>query len=324
MQIFFRVTEHDEDLLMEYKCLLFPPERQELVETVLLIYGGTYNIKGRIHDMQQKNPKRLEILVGVCARLLLIDQICGLSFAGNTRSEKESFLYQIDRLSAYLTTTCIDVVTGEHYQAYDEWLEESYKAGILDHIWKKVVAELPQTPTSDEIGNIFVKWTKELYKKEYNETTSIRKAFMDFVSAREDWLKNWLLQNYIVEELNSKYEPKKIWEAMSDEEKCRNIALYLYALRNLYTHTVNPYQSMDTVQRHNSRLTDKYSVEGIFAIYFPPEGKKKPYRRISLAQDLRESDVIRFLVITWIRAHWLEIKTDDENFIQRYWESRTR
>jgi hypothetical protein len=296
----------------------------KLVDTVLLIDGSTYDIEERLNALQLRNPKRLETLVGVCARLLLVDQIRDLSFAGNTRFEKKSFLYQIDRLSAYLTTTCIDVVTGERYQAYDEWLEESYKADTLGHLWKDAIEELSQSLTPDKTASAFVMWTKELHKKEYKKTTSIRKAFKDFVSAREDWLKNWLLQNYIVEELNSNFEPKKSWKAMSDEQKCRNIALYLYALRNLYTHTVIPYQPMDTVQRHNSSLPDKYRVRGFFTIFFPPDGNEEPYRRISLVQDMRESDVIRLLVITWIREHCLEIKTDDENFIQRYWESRTR
>lgn len=85
---------------------------------------------------------------------------------------------------------------------------------------------------------------------------------------------------------------------MSDDQKCRNIALYLYALRNLYTHTVIPYQPMDSVQRHNSYLPDKYRVRGFFAILFPPDGKEEPYRKVSLDQDERESDVIRLLVIT--------------------------
>ena len=81
-------------------------------------------------------------------------------------------------------------------------------------------------------------------------------------------MRNWLLQNYIVEELNSNFVPKKSWQVMSDEQKCKNIALYLYALRNLYTHTVIPYQPIDSVQRHNSNLPDQYRVRGYFAIFF--------------------------------------------------------
>lgn len=53
--------------------------------------------------------------------------------------------------------------------------------------------ELSKNLTADETASAFVKWTKELHENGYKETTSIRKAFKHFVSARESWLKNWLL-----------------------------------------------------------------------------------------------------------------------------------
>lgn len=293
-----------------------------LVDRVLLIDEATPGIEERLNALQQSNLKRLEILVGVCARLSLVDQIRGFSFVGSTQFEKENFLYQIDRLSAYLTTTCIDVLTGEQYQPYHQWLEESYKGGVLGDTWNQAITELSQDLTPDKTASVFVKWTKSLYKGGYNETSSIRKAFKNFVGVRDDWLKNWLLQNYIVEELNSNFKSKKNWQVMSDDEKCRNIAHYLYALRNLYTHTVIAYQPMESVQRNNSNLPDKYRVKGFFAIFFPPTSKDEPYRRISLPEDKRESDVIRLLVITWIRMHWLQIATDSDSFIQKYWENR--
>jgi hypothetical protein len=293
-----------------------------MVGRVLLIDEATQGLEEKLYALQQSNPKRLEILIGVCARLSLVDQIRDFSFVGSTQSEKEYFLYQIDRLSAYLTTTCIDVLTGEHYQPYHQWLEDSYKGEVLGDAWNQAITELSQHLTPDKTASAFVKCTKSLYEDGYKETTSIRKAFKNFVSVRDNWLKNWLLQNYVVEELNSNFEPKKSWQAMSDDEKCRNIAYYLYDLRNLYTHTVIPYQPMEYVQRSNSNLPDNYRVEGPFAIFFPPTSRDEPYRRISLPGDKRESDVVRLLVITWIRMHWLQIVTDSDSFIQKYWESR--
>jgi len=295
----------------------------KLVDRVLLIDDATYNVEEKFNALQQSNPKRLEILAGVCARLSLVDQIRGFSFVGNTQFEKESFLYQIDRLSAYLTTTCIDVLTGEHYQSYYQWLEKSFNTGSLGNMWNLAVTELSQSLKPDKTASAFLKWTKKLHEDGYKETSSIVKAFGNFVSERDDWLKNWLLQNYIVEELNSNFEPKKSWQVMCDEQKCRNIAHYLYELRNLYTHTVKPYQPMDYVQRNNSVLPDKYRVRGFFAVFFPPASKGKPCRRILLPENKKESDVIRLLVITWIRMHWLGITTDSESFIQDYWDSRT-
>jgi len=213
-------------------------------------------------------------------------------------------------LSSYLTTTCIDILTGEHYQPYYQWLEESYESGTLGDTWDQAMTELSQCVTPDKTASLFVKQTKSLHEHGYKETTSMRKAFKNFVSERESRLKDWLLQNYIVEELNSNFEPKTSWEIMNDEKKCKNIAHYLYDLRNLYTHTVIPFQPMESVQRSNSNLPEKYRVKGFFAIFFPPTNKDEPYRRISLPDDKKESDVIRLLVITWIRTHWLQIETD--------------
>ena len=294
-----------------------------LVHGVLLIDDATHDVEEKLNALQQSSPKRHETLIGVCARLSLIDQIRGFSFVGSTQFETRNFLYQIDRLSAYLTTTCIDVLTNEHYQPYHLWLEESHKDGSLGNTWNRAVNELSQSLTPDKTASAFVKWTKDLFNKEYNETTSIRKAFKNFVSARDGWLKNWLLQNYIVEKLNSNFAPKKSWQVMGDEQKCRNIAHYLYDLRNLYTHTVIPYQPLDSVQRNISSIPDKYRPKGFVAIFFPSTNNSETYTRISLPEDKRESDVIRLLIITWIRMHWLEITTDSESFIQKYWGSRT-
>lgn len=295
-----------------------------LVNRVLLLDETAQSIERKLNTLQENDPKRLETLVGVCARLSLIDQIRMFSFAGSTQYERDNFLYQINRLSSYLTTTCIDILTGEHYQPYYQWLEEAYKSGTLGDTWDQAITELSKCVTQEKTASMFVKQTKNLHEHGYKETTSMRKAFKDFVSEGESKLKDWLLQNYIVEELNSNFEPKKNWQSLDDEKKCRNIAYYLYDLRNLYTHTVIPFQPMESVQHNNSNLPEKYQVQGFGAIFFPPTSKGEPSRRISLPVDKKESDVIRLLIIIWIRAHWLHIETDSESFLQTYWESRTK
>ena len=295
-----------------------------LVGKTLLIDVPMQKSEERLNALQLNNPKCFETLKGICSRLSLIDQIRSLSFTGSILLEKENFLYQVDRLSAYLAVTCIDVLTGERYQPYNQWLEKSYKNGTLGDTWNQAITDLFQAQTSEKIASEFVKWTNILYKNDYNEMTSIRKAFMYFVTMSDSWLKHWILQNYIVEEFNSNFELKKSWQALSDEEKCRNIAYYLYSLRNLYTHTVTDFQAMEFVQRSNSNLPDKYRVKGFFAIFFPPTSNDEPFRRISLPEDKRESDMIRLLVITWIRKHWLDITTDNESFIQEFWDYRMK
>jgi len=69
-----------------------------LVNKVLLLDEAAQSIEERLDTLQQSNPKRLETLVGVCARLSLIDQIRVSSFAGSTQFEKDNFLYQINPL----------------------------------------------------------------------------------------------------------------------------------------------------------------------------------------------------------------------------------
>jgi len=281
-------------------------------------------VQEKLNTLQKNDAKRHETLVGVCARLSLVDQIRNIPFVQDTQMVKEYFLYQIDRLSAYLTTTCIDVLTGEHYQPYDQWLKDSYESCTLGENWNSTVTELSKVTTPAETASAFIKWTAKLHKHDYKETMSIRKAFKNFVCKTDTWMKEWLLQNYIVEDLDSNFEPKTKWQEMPDDKKCKSIAHYLYDLRNLYTHTVNSYQPLDQVQRGNNKLPDKYQVKGFVAIFFPPTSSGDPYRRVSLPENRRESDVIRLLVIRWIRKHWLEITADNENLIQKYWEYRTK
>lgn len=295
-----------------------------LLDRILLIEEPSHGVEEEIDALQQNNLERLKTLVGVCARLSLVDQIHSFSSAGNTQLEQDNFDYHIDRLSAYLTTTCIDVLTGEHYQPYHLWLKKAFEEDVLGDIWEKALIELSQVQGFDEIARAFVLLTYKLYEEGYREASSINLAFKNFVSNRDTWLKHWLLENYIVEELNNDFLPKKRWQDMSDDNKCRNIARYLYALRNLYTHSVNPYQPMEFVQRRNSYLPETSRVRGFFTILFPPSNENNIYRRIMIPYDKWESDLIRLLVITWIRLHWLNITTDNDSFIQKYWRSRIR
>ena len=293
-----------------------------LAHRILLIDQDMEGVQEKLNSLQKNDTKRHETLVGVCARLSLVDQIRNIPFIQGAQIEEEYFLYQIDRLSAYLTTTCIDVLTGEHYQSYDQWLKESYNSCTLGENWDNAITELSEVTTPAETASAFIKWTITLHNKDYKETTSVRKGFKKFICNTDNWMREWLLQNYIVEELNSNFEPKTKWQEMQDDRKCKNIAHYLYDLRNLYTHTVTSYQPLDQVQRGNNNLPDKYRVRGFVAIFFPPISSDDPYRRVSLPENRRESDVIRLLVITWIRKHWLEITTDNESLIRKYWEYR--
>jgi hypothetical protein len=45
--------------------------------------------------------------------------------------------------------------------------------------------------------------------------------------------------------------------------------------------------------------------------------------RVSLPVDYGETEVIRLLVVNWIRKNWLKID-DGESFIQKYWQAANR
>lgn len=179
-----------------------------LVNNVLVINNVTQKTVGeRLKAFAKTDRKRLETLIGVCARLFFVDQICAFPTLGNSQLERDNLFYQINRLSSYLTTTCIDVLTGERYQPYDQWFENAYNKGTLDDSWKQAISELSQCVNPDDTACKFLELTKDLHKRAYKETMSIRKSFKNFVSERDGGLKKWLLENYIVEEFNDR--PRK-------------------------------------------------------------------------------------------------------------------
>jgi len=273
----------------------------------------------RLEPLRLDNQQRLKRLFGICGRLVFAEQIHNTPISVTTTTrERIRFLYQIDRLATYLTTTCIDIATGERFQHYHEWLKEAYESNLLSDSWDKAVGELGEARSASEIEKLFVKWTFDIYKVDYQSKMSIRQAFKEFVWDTPPWFKEWLFKEYIVEYLDFSLKPSEPrWTALADKDKCRRLAFYLYEVRNLYTHTVIPYQPMDFIQRSFPQS----GVGGYVATIFPPSSKDEKFRSVALPAGVKESDVIRLLVIIWLRKHWLKFE-DRESLLERYWANR--
>ena len=269
----------------------------------------------KLRDLKNANQSRFEKLFGICARLEFIEQLRHTLSLAVSPKNLQAALYQLDRLVTYLTTTCIDIATGERYQAYHEWLQQAYGVNSLGDNWKAAIEELNEAEGDLEIAELFIKWTSRIYEEDYQEKTSIRRAFKGFVCDMPNWFRKWLFKEYIIEYSDNPFAlRKREWGKLTDEEKCKRIAFYLYDLRNLYTHTVIHYQPMDSTQRFARRTN---GIDGYVSILFPPLSPKGKHRTVILRIGFDESDIVRLLVVAWLRRNWLDIQ-DDESFIQRY------
>lgn len=264
------------------------------------------------------NNKRCETFSDVCMRLDFVDRLRKIPINSTSAFEKRVILNQIEKLSMYITTICIDALTNEGYEPYYKWLQKAFRSGNLGVRWSQAITEMRSAQTNQEAGELFVQWTSQFHQKEYIEGMSIRKAFKNFVCCMHDWLKRWLSDLYVIEKTNFSLQPQSPkWTEISCDDKCKRIADYLYDLRNLYTHSASPYNPLNSVQRS---LPD-HGVTGYVATLFHFSPSDKKLISVALPSDVLESDVIRLLIVVWIRKNWLKIE-DEECIIEKYWRSR--
>ena len=262
--------------------------------------------------------KRFETFTDVCMRLDFVDRLRKIPINSSSGFERRAILNQIEKLSMYITTICIDALTNEGYEPYHEWLQKAYRSGNLGVRWSQAITNMRSAKTDQEAGELFVKWTSQFHQKEYRDGMSLRKAFRNFVCCTHDWLKRWLSDLYVIEKTNFSLQPQSTkWTEISCDDKCKRIADYLYDLRNLYTHGASPYNPLNSVQRSLPNQGVTGYVGTLF--HFSPSDKK--LISVALPSDVLESDVIRLLIVVWIRKNWLKIE-DEECIIEKYWRSR--
>jgi hypothetical protein len=251
---------------------------------VLSIRDDSIAFAIKLRDLREKDPERFERLFGICERLEFVEQLRHTArMAISHEYEKERHaLYQLNRLTTYLMTTCIDIATGERFQNYKTWLSKNYKALDAEDNWEKAIRALSEATDKAEVAKLFVESTASVYEKNYEPNMSIRRSFVNFICSMDDWFKEWLFNDKYVIQLSSSdifsedfQEPR--WETLDTDGKCERIAHYLYDVRNLYTHTVDYYAPYDTgrfsVSYGNYGVTVSIAASclpGMFASCLPP------------------------------------------------------
>jgi hypothetical protein len=283
---------------------------------MLSIGDDAIEFANKLKGLREKDAKQFMRLLGICKRLEFVEQLHhSLRVTATSKKERE-ISYQRDRLTTYLTATCIDIAVGQGFQTYNEWLQGVYEADTMGiENCKAAIRDLSQARTEPEVAQLFVKWTNRIYRQDYSPTMSIRQGFIRFICNLDDWFKEWLFDEYIIQLSDNAIDLKeeKNWETLDAQDKCRRLALYLYDLRNLYTHTTDYYPPMDLGQRIFGHSSGQY-----MSIVFPPTKEEKLHRIVFLRRGLYESDFIRLFVVFWLRKEWLKI-SDDRSLLQKYW-----
>lgn len=301
-----------------------PQEDAWLIETsvykVLGLGEDTIEFALRLRDLHVNNDGRFHRLIGICNRLEFVEQIHLATRIFVSRERGFKVTYEMERLITYLTTTCIDVATGESFQTYEAWLQRSFKSGTLDaDTWNSAMQDLSRAEL-DEIPGLFVDLSTRIYRECYEHNQSIRKAFKHFVQDIDDSIKDWLFDDYFIQFGTSLLDIREpLWESLDSLEKAERIAYYLYDLRNRYTHTVAQFHPLNLQERIFGISDD--SMDGYVSTIFT-QSKRPKNRIVFLRTGLYESDVIQFLIVIWLRKNWLDI-TDDQSMLQKFWDRVT-
>lgn len=270
----------------------------------------------RLASMMQADH---ENLTGICARLAFINQVESGRKISGWNIQEHALSYQFARLKLYLTITCIDAITGIGFEQFHEWLNREFKNKSIQNseTWKVAVQNLSNSQTPEQTEKLLRKHIHEIYTHDYLNATSKRRAIKNFVKDSDAWLKDWLCNLYVINYLEQCNAPitTEQWTNMSQDKKSERIAEYLYRTRNLYTHTVVGYEPLNFVQR-----SAKNQIKGYIVILIPSSLSSEKTIQVSLPVDYGETEVIRLLIVCWIRKNWLKIN-DDESFIQKYWQS---
>lgn len=258
-------------------------------------------------------------LIGVCTRLAFISQLEQGRKIKGWNMQEHVLTNQFERLKLYMTITCIDAITGIAFEQFPDWLNRAYKNGSLQSngTWQTAIQELINAQNFQQTEKLFRKHVNEIYVHDYLNATSKRRAIKNFVIDLDFWLKNWLCNLYVIDFLEqaNEQDSNEKWINMSQDQKSERIAEYLYRTRNLYTHTVVVYAPLNFVQR-----SSKNQIKGYVATFVPALSSNEKVMQISLPVEYGEAEVIRLMIVRWMRKIWLKID-DDENLIQNYWQT---
>jgi hypothetical protein len=160
-----------------------------------------------LRDFREKDPERFERLFGICERLEFVEQLrhTARMAIGHEYTKERQALYQLDRLTTYLMTTCIDIATGKSFESYKVWLARNYKDLDIEDDWNAAIRMLSDTTDKDkaEVARLFVKSTARIHEKLYEPNMSVRRGFVDFICNMDGWFKEWLFNDKYVIQLSS-------------------------------------------------------------------------------------------------------------------------
>lgn len=293
-------------------------KHNEVIETPTYKVLG-FNItpedfSSKLVTLHNQDENRYQTLVGICARLMFAEQIKNTPIQGGNLQEKQLFRNQLNRLSTYLTITCIDALLGEKFEHYDDWLRSNYTK--IPEIWEEAFAEFKQFGVIQQFTELFVNWTQKIFSEKYLNS-SMHKAFRSFIYDSNEWIKRWLLEKYVIEILDANFNPvEPKWMSLNPEEKSKRIAEHFYELRNRFTHGVSFHEPLDLIQNSAGR-------DGVVGFVATIIVGKKNRRMVALPMELPERDIIQFLIIIWLRNKWLKI-TDNEALLKDYWKDYAR
>ncbi len=291
-----------------YKVLYQGDDPQEMVK--------------RLAALKNSKKKRFDMLSGISMRLVFIEQLQNASRNINLHDNLlKGYEYQIDRLGAYLSTTCIEIAASKGHLGFHEWLKSKLESDVRLPNISKAIQDLTEASSNIEVEQRLLRWITTLHDTDYKDELGLSRAFKKFFEDLPDWLVNWLSNVYFIEDgdvLVSWFDPSKsIWLQKNNQERCQKIAGYLYTqVRNKHTHTVEYHPTMEDGGIVGMKFGDtSYAFNG-FHKY--GDWDKKRELSIGIKEGFTETDIIRFLIVYKLRQ-WLEF-ADDETLLTSYWQ----
>jgi hypothetical protein len=288
-----------------------------------LLYQGEdpHSFVQCLSRLQTNDRGRFEKLDGIASRLIFIEQLQHVS--RNKRLNEDlliAYTYNIDRLCAHLSATCVEIAATQDHYPFPEWLKRKFALNPRPDAIVDAIPALMNTSSPIEMEKKLLEWIKKLYDRDYLEEAGLVRAFRRIFDNLPEWLSLWLSNVYFIEKghvLAGWLDPSTSkWLQSQIRDRCRIIADYLYnQVRNRYTHTVHYFPTMENEGISSMQFgTNQYLFN-----YFHEYGNldRKLELSVGLKEGFAESDIIRLIVVYVLRS-WLGI-FDDERFLENYW-----